>query len=189
MNQEALDLMLNRRSVLCKNLNEPGPNPEQLNTILTIAARVPDHRKLEPWRFIVIEKQHREYLGQLTSTIKEDELIPIQMEIEAKKFMQAPVVICVVYAPVEHKTPQFEQLLSTGAVCQNINIAASALGFGSQWITGWCAYDRTVMDILGLDASESIAGYLFIGSCDDTPRDRQRPDLETKVSYWQKPSN
>ena len=189
MNQDALNLMLNRRSVLCKNLSEPGPNPEQLNTILSIGARVPDHRKLEPWRFIVIEKEHRRHLGELTAAVKQDEMIPAQLEVQANKFAQAPVVICVVYAPVEHKTPQFEQLLSTGAVCQNINIAAAALGFASQWITGWCAYEREVMDILGLDADESIAGYLFIGSCDEPPRDRQRPDLSAKVSYWQGPAN
>lgn len=181
---ETIELMLKRRSVLIKNLHEPGPNKQQLKTILTIASRVPDHRKLEPWRFIVIEKQQRHKLGKLCAKIKQNEMTEEQLKIQQTKFTQAPIVICVVYKPVEHKTPHFEQLLSTGAVCQNINIACTALGFGSQWITGWHAYDRSVMDILGLSIDESIGGFLYIGSYSEAPGERQRPNLDKKVMFW-----
>lgn len=186
MNQQALELLSTRRSVLSRNLTAPGPNPEQLETILTVASRVPDHRKLEPWRFIVIEGQQRELLGEQFCHIRQKDitLSPEQLHAEKNRFTQAPLVIVVVFSPVEHKTPEFEQLLSCGAACQHINLASSALGFSSQWVTNWCAYDKQTHKVLGLSESESVAGFFHIGTASCETKDRARPDLNDKVSWF-----
>lgn len=182
-----IDFMLNRRSVLVKNLQEPGPSTTELETILTIATRVPDHRKLEPWRFLVLQGEARRQYGELLAEVKarKETMMGIQVEIEKDCFMRAPLVIAVIASPVEHKTPKEEQLLSAGAVCQHINIAAGALGYASQWITGWSCLDENACQAIGLSEDEFIAGYLYIGSSDEQPLDRQRPDLEEVVTHWQ----
>jgi nitroreductase len=187
MNTELLNLLISRRSVLSKNLNQPGPNKEQLHTLLEIASRVPDHRKLEPWRFIVIEGDARKKLGEKFCAIrlKSCELTQQQINAEQNRYNHAPTVIVVVFSPVEHKTPVFEQLLSCGAVCQHLNLGALALGFNSQWVTNWCAFDQEAQLELGLKPHESIAGFIHIGTAECLPKDRQRPDLNQKVSYYQ----
>ncbi len=181
--------MLNRRSVLIKNMADPGPNSDELETILTIATRVPDHRKLEPWRLLILQGDARREFGEKLATVKaqKEEIMGIQVEIEKDCFMRAPLVIAVIASPVEHKTPEVEQILSTGAVCQNINIAAAALGYASQWVTGWSCLDSEAQQAIGLGAKEFVAGYLYIGSSDDQPLDRQRPDLDEKVMHWKAP--
>lgn len=98
--------------------------------------------------------------------------------------MRAPLVIAVIASPVEHKTPEVEQILSAGAVCQNINIAAAAMGYASQWVTGWSCLDNQAQQAIGLGAKEFVAGYLYIGSSDEQPLDRQRPDLDEIVMHW-----
>lgn len=180
------DFMLKRRSVLIKKMIEPGPNAEELDTILTIATRVPDHRKLEPWRFLVLQGNARRAFGETLAAVKanKETLMGIQVDIEKDCFMRAPLVIAVIASPVDHKTPEVEQILSAGAVCQNINIAASSLGYASQWVTGWSCLDAEVQKAIGMRSNEFVAGYLYIGSSDDQPLDRQRPDLAEKVIYW-----
>lgn len=188
-NQAVLDFMLNRRSVLIKNMTEPGPTTEELNTIMTIATRVPDHRKLEPWRLLVLQGDARKEFGETLAAVKakQEEMMGIQIEVEKDCFMRAPLVIAVIASPVEHKTPEVEQILSAGAVCQHINIAAGALGYASQWVTGWSCLNKEVHKAIGLGKKEFIAGFLYIGSSDDKPLDRQRPDLDEAVTYWKKP--
>lgn len=187
MNTQLQTLLQTRRSVLSKNLSAPGPDKPQLQTILEIAARVPDHRKLEPWRFVVIEKDARKRLGEKFCTIrlKTCNLTSEQIKAEQNRYNHAPVVIVVVFSPVEHKTPVFEQLLSCGAVCQQLNLAALSLGFNSQWVTNWCAFDKEAQKELGLKPHESIAGFVHIGTAKCVPKDRQRPDLEEKVRYYE----
>ncbi len=185
-NPAVTEYMLNRRSILIKNMTAPGPDAQQLETILTIAARVPDHRKLEPWRFIVLQGDARKDFGEKLAAVKaqKEDMMGIQVEIEKDCFLRAPLVIAVVASPQEHKTPKVEQILSAGAVCQNINIAAGSLGFASQWVTGWSCLDKEAQQAIGLAAHEFIAGYLYIGSSEDEPLDRQRPDLEEVVTHW-----
>ncbi|MCB1583545.1 MAG: nitroreductase [Xanthomonadales bacterium] len=187
--QPTINFMLKRRSVLIKNMTEPGPSAEELETILTIATRVPDHRKLEPWRFLVLQGEARQHFGETLAAIKaqHDEMMGIQIEVEKDCFMRAPLVIIVIASPVEHKTPEVEQILSAGAVCQQINIAAGALGYASQWVTGWSCLDKDVHQAIGLGKKEFIAGYLYIGTSNDQPLDRQRPDLSEVVTYWEQP--
>lgn len=186
MNQAVLDFMLKRRSVLARQMSEPGPNEQQLKTLLTIAARVPDHKKLEPWRFLVIQGEARKQLGEQFAEIRKQqvELPPQQYQDLQQSFMRAPLVIAVIFSPIEQRVPKFEQLLSTGAVCQHINIAAGAMGFGSQWITGWSCEDQQAHQVLGLTDQEMIAGYMYIGSTDIQPEDRKRPDLGEKVTHF-----
>ncbi len=187
MNAQALELLLTRRSVLSRNLSGPGPNAEQLQTILTAATRVPDHRKLEPWRFIVVQGEHRKTLGEQFCQIRQQtiDLAPEQISAEQNRYNYAPLVIVVVFSPVEHKTPEFEQLLSCGAACQHINLASNALGFASQWVTNWCAYDKQAYKVLNLSSHESIAGFFHIGTSTCVTKDRSRPDLSKKVSYFE----
>jgi len=186
---EVTQFMLNRRSVLIKNMREPGPNASELETILTMATRVPDHRKLEPWRLIVLQGEARREFGHCLAAVKanHEAMEEIQVQIEKDCFMRAPLVIAVVASPVEHRTPEVEQVLSAGAVCQNINIAAASLGYASQWVTGWSCLDAAAQRAIGLTDNEFIAGYLYIGSSDDEPADRQRPDLSATVSHWKAP--
>ncbi|TDR23366.1 nitroreductase family protein [Marinicella litoralis] len=185
-NKSVTQFMLNRRSVLIKNMVEPGPNAQELETILTIATRVPDHRKLEPWRLLVLQGDARRAFGEKLAEVKaqKEAVMGIQVEIEKDCFMRAPLVIVVVASPIEHKTPEVEQILSAGAVCQNINIAAGSLGYASQWVTGWSCLDKNAQQAMGLGEKEFVAGYLYIGSCADEPLDRQRPDLDEVVMHW-----
>ncbi|MCX7552834.1 nitroreductase [Marinicella sp. S1101] len=187
-NHAITQFMLNRRSVLIKNMTEPGPSSDDLETILTIATRVPDHRKLKPWRLLVLQGDARRVFGETLAQVKaqKEAMKEIQVDIEKQCFMRAPLVIAVVASPVEHKTPIEEQILSAGAVCQNINIAAASLGYVSQWVTGWSCLDKAALKAVGLSDDEFIAGYLYIGSCDEKPADRQRPELDEVVTYWEK---
>lgn len=182
---EVIEFLQNRRSVLIKHLSEPGPNEEELNTILRIATRVPDHRKLEPWRLLVIRGEGRDKLGRKLADIraKKHDLIPQQLEIEANNFKRAPLVIAVVSSPTEDKTPIEEQTCSGAVVAQHINLAASALGYASQWVTGWSCLDKDAQQTMGLEDHEWIIGYIYIGSTEDEPADRARPDLADKVTY------
>lgn len=186
MNPSVIDFMLERRSILIKNMTEPGPCETELNTLLEIAARVPDHRKLEPWRFLVIQGSARKRLSEQLATVKSQQmdLEPEQLAAEKTCFARAPLVIAVVAAPIEHKTPKNEQILSAGAVCQHINIAAAAMGYASQWVTGWSCENKQAQQTLGLTDNEFIAGYLYIGSCDEKPAERKRPDLSEKVTWF-----
>lgn len=185
MNASVIDFMLKRRSVLVKNMTAPGPDVDELNTILNIAARVPDHRKLEPWRFLVIQGDARTRLSEELAKVKSKQmdLEPEQLAAEKTCFARAPLVIAVIAAPIEHKTPKNEQILSAGAVCQHINIAAGAMGYTSQWITGWSCENPDAQKVFGLVDNEFIAGYLYIGSCDEQPAERKRPDMTDKVTW------
>ena len=134
----------------------------------------------------MIEGNRRNELGERFCQIRlqELELTNEQIKAEKNRYTHAPVVIVVVFSPVEHKTPVFEQLLTCGAVCQHINIASSALGFQSQWVTNWCSFNKDSQAELGLKPHESIAGFFHIGTANCIPNDRQRPDLEKKVNYY-----
>jgi nitroreductase len=186
MPNQLINLLKTRRSILSKNLGFPGPDEEQLKTILEIAARVPDHHKLEPWRFIVIQGDARKKLGERFCAIRLQncKLTDEQITAEKNRYNHAPTVIVVVFSPVEHKTPVFEQLLSCGAVCQHINLASIALEFNSQWVTNWCSFDKDTQKELGLKPHESIAGFFHIGTATFIPNDRQRPNLDEKMSYY-----
>lgn len=175
-----LDLLLTRRSGSAKAMTGPGPGKKQLADILKAGARAPDHGKLFPWRFIVFEGKARERAGDiLAEAAKADGERDKQVEEERARFLRAPLVIGVISSARElHKIPVWEQELSAGAVCQNILIAATALGFVANWLTEWYAFHPAVKHGLGLKAGERIAGFIYIGTSDIKLEERPRPDMD-----------
>lgn len=183
---EARRFLALRRSTPIDLLTDPGPSPEQLMVMLEVAARVPDHRRVVPFRFIIITGTGRERGGRILvdAMRKADPAVDdARLSIEAARFMRAPTVIAVVSTvDRSHKTPEWEQVLTAGAVCQNLLLAASANGFAASWVTEWVAYDEKVKSAFGLLANERIAGFIHIGSARSNPKERPRPDLLRIVS-------
>ena len=178
---ETLDLLRARRSVPPALLDGPGPSREELDGFLTLAARVPDHGKLAPWRFLVIEGAARERIGDViakTHAADFPEADENRLALERNRLAQAPVVVGVVSRAGPHvKIPEWEQVLSAGAVCMNLVVAANAAGYATSWLTEWYAYDRRILDALGLAPNERIAGFVHIGHAREVPSDRARPNL------------
>jgi nitroreductase len=185
---DALELLKSRRSVKPREMSAPGPTPAELDTILTIGARVPDHGKLAPWRFIVFEGDARVRAGELIAKVfagKNAQATPAEIDVEKKRLTDAPLVIGVVSLTKPHpKVPPWEQELSAGASAMNIVTAATALGYGACWLTGWFAFDRDVLDALGLKAEEKLAGFIHIGTPSKPSEDRPRPKLSDIVTRF-----
>ncbi|MEA2904675.1 MAG: hypothetical protein QOG83_432 [Alphaproteobacteria bacterium] len=178
---DALQLLQTRRSLKPIELTGPAPSPAEVDTLLTIASRVPDHGKLTPWRFIVFEGEARLAAGaaiEAAFRAKYPDAKPEQIDYEHKRLARAPLVIAVVSRAGPHvKIPEWEQVLSAGAAAMSLVLAAHALGYGANWITEWYAYDRRVLDALGLKENEKIAGFIHIGKPVNPPEDRPRPPL------------
>jgi nitroreductase len=185
---DAIDLLKNRRSIKPREMGAPGPSPAELETILTIGARVPDHGKLAPWRFIVFEGDARTRASEMIAKVfasKNPNAQPAEIEIEKRRLTDAPLVIGVVSSAKPHpKVPGWEQELSAGASAMNIVTAATALGYGACWLTGWFAFDRDVLDGLGLSANEKLAGFVHIGTPSKPTEDRPRPSLSDIVTRF-----
>lgn len=185
---ETLALLRTRRSIKAQDLRAPGPTPEQLAQLLEIAARVPDHGKLAPWRFIVFEGDARAAFGDRLAKIFRKEnphAKDVVVDFERTRFTRAPVVVGVVSSPiVPHKIPKWEQRLSAGAACQTLLIAAAAMGFAAQWLTEWCAYSDEVDALLGLKGKDRIAGFVYIGTPCAQSMERPRADLASRVTRW-----
>lgn len=188
-----LDHLLTRRSVSANALGEPGPDGETLQRMLTIAARAPDHKKLAPWRFIVLQGEARAAFGETLARVcarNEPDASTVRIETERARFLRAPIVVAVVSSPKPHPgCPEWEQILSAGAVCLNLLNAASAFGFGAQWITEWYSYDDAVKTAFGLEPHERFAGFVYIGTPKERPLDRDRPDLAAITSFPTRPSD
>ncbi len=185
---DAIDLLLSRRSGSAKTMTGPGPDASQLKRILAAASRTPDHGKLFPWRFIVFEGDGRKRMGELLAgSLKASEAAPDEERLAAERsrFLRAPVVVAVVSRVRESiPIPEWEQILSAGAVCQTMLIAAHALGFVATWITEWPAYHPLVKDGLGLKSGERIAGFVYIGQPAVPLEERVRPDLDKIVTRF-----
>ena len=185
---DAIELLKIRRSVKPREMTGPGPSPAELETILTIGARVPDHGKLAPWRFIVFEGNARERAGEVIAKVfakKNPHATAADIDVEKKRLTDAPLVIAVVSLTKPHpKVPPFEQELSAGASAMNIVTAATALGYGACWLTGWFAFDRDALDGLGVKADEKIAGFIHIGKATRPNEERPRPVLSEIVTRF-----
>ncbi len=179
-----LDHLRTRRSTPFPLMQAPGPDAAALDAMLEIAARVPDHGKLAPWRFIVIDEAAGARLGAMLEDMgRTDAAEPKRLEIDRIRFTRAPVCVAVVSRAAPHvKIPEWEQLLSAGAVCLNLLHATAAHGFGGNWVTEWPAYDRRFLDHLGLAPEEKIAGFVHIGTASARAEDRQRPDMAAIVT-------
>jgi len=176
----ALQVLDHRRSTPSRLLSEPGPDAEQLQRMLAAAVRVPDHGRLQPWRFILILGDNRQRLGDVLArrSAERNPDAPVAVvEKDRARFNQAPLVIAVIARLTPgHKVPEQEQLLSGGAVCLTLLQAADALGFGAQWLTGWAAYDTAVAATLGLAEHEKVLGFIHVGTATERIAERERPD-------------
>jgi nitroreductase len=185
-NELAVKMMVERRSTLAKTMTGPGPSAEELETLLTIGARTPDHGKLFPWRFIVFEGEARtRFSHTLEARFRqiEPEAPAERLALERTRFERAPVVIAVISDTTEnHKIPLWEQELSAGAACQNLLIGANAMGYGAQWLTEWYAYDRQIKTELGLAPGERVAGFIYVGTAGEDPT--ERPRKAPRVTRW-----
>jgi nitroreductase len=184
---EARALLALRRSLSPDLMQEPGPDASTLQAILEIAARVPDHRKIVPFRFLIIEGDARRRAGEILAArfgADNPGATEAQLDMERRRFQRAPVVVAVV-ARIDpnHRTPVWEQQLTNGAVCFNLLCAASAYGFAGCWLTEWCSYDQGVAEALGLAPGERFSGFVHLGSAKENPRERQRP-LMADIVRW-----
>ena len=184
----AIEMLWRRRSTPADFLGAPGPDAAILQTMLTIAARAPDHRRVTPFRFIIFEGDARSRFGEVLKaafTANEPQAEKHRVDCEQNRFMRAPVVTAVISSVnPTHRTPEWEQILSAGAVCQNFLLAASAHGFAAQWLTEWYAYDDRVKAALGLGENERIAGFIYVGAAKESPKERARPDLDAIISKY-----
>ena len=187
-NTDLLHLLKTRRSVVARDMGHDGPDADQLNGILQAGLRVPDHGKLGPWRFIVFEGASRAQFGGVLEAAYLASGMPDEddrRQFERERFTRAPVVVAVIsIVNPQSKIPEWEQILSSGAVCQNMLNAAASMGLAGQWLTEWYAYDDMVRQALRLDDNERVAGFMYFGSVGRTPNERVRPALEDKVSHW-----
>ena len=188
--QETLELLMLRRSLTVKDMIHPGPSEEQLKKILEIGSRVPDHKKQVPWRFLTFEKNTRGKFGKilrLTFAKNNPRTNEKILDFEENRFLRAPLIIAVISTADKDnpKVPEWEQILTAGAVCQNILIASNAMGYASQWLTEWYAYDNVVLRKLNLNPNERIAGFIYIGTASKQPKERGRPDLANLVKKWE----
>ena len=183
-----IDYLAVRRSVPAFQMCEPGPSRAELEDILTLAVRVPDHGKIAPWRFVVYRGEERARIGEALLALaleKNPQLSEEMIAVERARFTRAPVVIAVISTAAPHaKIPEWEQLMSVGAVCLNLLMAANAHGFVSNWLTEWFAYDERAYPLLGVKPGEKVAGFIHIGSTEFPIVERPRPALADVVS-WQ----
>jgi nitroreductase len=183
-----LSFLKSRKSASAKAMGEPGPSMAQLDEILHVAVRVPDHGKLNPWRFVVFEGAAREEVGKLFAkrwAALHPEHGKESLDFQQGLFTRAPLVVVVVSTAAQHvKIPVWEQQMSSAAVCYNIVLAAQALGFDAQWQTDWIAYDEGAKLAMGVSATENVAGVIYVGTSTVALEDRPRPDVSQLVTKW-----
>lgn len=171
-----------RRSAPAQALTAPGPSPDEINRILRLGARSPDHGKLSPWRFVVMGPRSRADLAQALLPLADRQPAPEKARAVLGKLTAPPVTILVVSTPVARpKVPAWEQQLSAGAVCMNLEHAADALGYSASWITDWYSYDPQAKALYGVAPDEQVAGFVHLGTLAEPPLERPRPDLSLKV--------
>ena len=187
---DALELFLSRRTIPANRLGTPGPDLDQIKTLIAAAVRVPDHGKLKPWRFIVFMGEARIAAGERLFDLwrgrnlqADDKLL----ELVRERLTASPVVIGVISRTEIHpKIPIWEQELSAGAATMNLVNAAHAMGFAAQWLTDWYSFDREALDILGIGSEEKVAGFIHIGTPMEPPSDRPRPSFDEVATIWGK---
>ncbi|GHC60174.1 nitroreductase [Limoniibacter endophyticus] len=172
-------------------MTDPGPSEQEIETLIRIASRVPDHGRLVPWRFILYRGDARLEIGEKLAALaveREGELPQARLDQERQRFARAPLVIGIVFCPRESiKIPQWEMFLSGGASAMNLLTAASAMGYGAAWITNWYSDDEKGRAILGLAPEERVVGFVHIGNYDGSNADRPRPELDAIVSNYTGP--
>ncbi|MCA6245173.1 MAG: nitroreductase [Phenylobacterium sp.] len=180
---EVLDFLSRRRSASALTLGGPGPSPAEIETLIRLASRVPDHGKLAPWRFVVLAGNGKaafaDRLEAVARSRGDDRAVA-----KLGKLRTPPACIAVISRPREAEIREWEQILSAGAVCTTLLYAATAMGYGANWITDWYAYDAEACAILGLSGAEKVAGFILIGEPGEPPRERERPSPESLTIIW-----
>jgi nitroreductase len=180
---EVLRFLARRRSASAVTLATPGPSAEELKAMLSLAVRVPDHGKLSPWRFILLQGEAKaEYAARLEALANRRG--DARAAAKLGKLKVPPLGVAVIASPRAGDIPEWEQLLSAAAVCTTLLYAAQAVGYGANWITDWYAYDPEAKAILGLHAGEQVAGFIFMGTAREPPLERERPDVTALVQTW-----
>ena len=173
-----------RRSAPAQALAAPGPSREEVERILRLGARTPDHGKLFPWRFVVLGSEARAGLACSLAPLADRQPDPGKAARVLTKLTAPPMTLLVISAPVDSpKVPAWEQHLSAGAVCMNLEHAANALGYSASWITDWYSYDPGALALLGLREGERVAGFIHLGTLAEPPLERPRPDLADKTEW------
>ena len=184
---ETLALLARRRSASAPALMAPGPTPEELHELIRLAARAPDHGKLFPWRFVILEGEAKAALVRELEQLAPGQPNPDKALATLAKLRNPPVTVAVISRVTECNIPEWEQILSSAAVCQTFLIAADAMGYGANWITDWYAYDDRATRLLGLEPHERVAGFVHLGTLPEPPLERVRPDLDKLGAIWSPP--
>jgi nitroreductase len=188
LNTALVEYLKTRRSVGIGFLTDPGPGPAELEELLTIGTRVPDHGKFVPWRLLVIEGDARVEAGRKLAEIvrgNRPDIDEQSLELERRQFLPAPLTIGVIFSPKPNpKAPELEQLLSAGNVCFNLCHAAFALGYAATWVTRWFGFDTAAQQMLGARGGERFVGFIHIGTPTLQPEDRDRPAVGSLVTRW-----
>lgn len=180
---EVLRFLALRRSTPAVTLAEPAPNASQLADLLRIAARAPDHGKLSPWRFVILEGADKAAFAARLDALAQSRG-DATLAAKLAKLKVPPMAVAVISSPRPGGIPEWEQILSAGVVCTNLLYAALAMGFGANWITDWYSYDAEATAVLGLAGGERVAGFMLIGTAREAPLERERPDLDPLVRHW-----
>ena len=181
---ELQDRLARRRSAPAQSLAAPGPSRAEVQRILLLGARTPDHGKLFPWRFVVMGPQSRADLARALAPLAAHQLDPGKAAKVLSKLTAPPLTILVLSVPIAgHKVPEWEQQLSAGAVCMNLEHAANALGYAASWITDWYSYDPAALALYDVRAGERVAGFIHIGTLAEPPLERPRPDVAALTTW------
>ncbi|WP_168076266.1 nitroreductase [Caulobacter sp. SSI4214] len=181
---EVVTFLARRRSASAMSLAAPGPDPEQLSEILRLAARVPDHGKLAPWRFVILRGAAKDVFAERITALADNQANPAKANAALRKLTRPPVCVAVISRFIPGDIPEWEQRQSAAAVCHQMLLAASALGWGANWITDWYSYDPRATAILGLAPDEKVAGFVYLGTSTEQPQERVRPDVAAITTEW-----
>jgi nitroreductase len=184
---EVIETLARRRSASAMTLHAPAPSPSERGDLLRLAARAPDHGKLNPWRFIILEGDAKAQFAARLETMAAARPDAPKATAALGKLKIPPLAVVVISAPVEGQIPEWEQVMSAGAVCTLMLTAAAAMGYGANWITDWYAFDDAALALLGVKAGERIAGFIYLGTATEAPQERVRPDVVAITSVWTAP--
>jgi nitroreductase len=179
-----VDFLAKRRSASAMTLTAPGPDAIQLAELLRLAARVPDHGKLSPWRFVILRGPAKDAFAEKIAALADRQANPVKANAALRKLTRPPVAVAVISRYIPGEIAEWEQRLSAAAVCQQMLLAAAALGWGANWITDWYSYDTSAREILGLGDGEQVAGFLYLGTASEPPQERARPDVAALTTEW-----
>lgn len=180
---EVLRFLSLRRSTSAVTLAAPGPGPDEIEALLRLATRVPDHGKLSPWRFVVLQGEDKARFAARLEALAQARA-DTQDAAKLAKLKAPPLAVVVISSPKPAAIPEWEQVLSAGAVCTTLLQATLAMGYGANWITDWYSYDDAATAVLGLAQGERVAGFILMGTPREPPLERERPDPAGLVSRW-----